>query len=157
MLSEDSKQKRQRKNTISLQTTIMVWLIEFIAGVFLLASYLLSSLDEDSFVRVFLPIDITLCSIVIPCCYILKTQKVKTVVEFRRWWRSLTDFLPYYSVRVRPAENIELNCMPNENVIGNDELKTNTQTHQSQDTLAHHIDEADDSWWMNIDLFDDEN
>ena len=42
-------------------------------------------------------------------------------------------------------------------MIGNVELKQNTQTHQSQETLAHHIDEDDDSWWMNIDLFDDEN
>ena len=104
-----------------------------------------------------MPIDITLCSIVIPICYIVKTEQVKKIVVSRGWWRYFTDFLPSCRARVLPAENVQLNCMPNENVVGNQELEQGLQEQQIQRTLAHPVDQDDERWWMNIDLFDEED
>ena len=117
----------------------------------MLASYLLSSLDEDIFFRIFMPLDITLCSIIIPSCYIVKTEQVKKIISVRGWWRSFTDLVPSYRVRVLPVENVQLN----ENVEGNHELEQGPQAQQIQRNPTPHVDQDDELWWMNIDLFDD--
>ena len=151
MLSEESKRKRRRTDTISLQTTIISWLIEFIAGSAMLISYLLSIFDEGLFIRFYIPFDIILCSIIIPSCYILKTEKIKKVVADGGWCKIFKDIFPFSNMRVLPAENLEIGNICNDHRMGNNaapEQEDNQQPEQQ-------IKEDDENWWMKIDLFDE--
>ena len=133
----------------------MAWLIEFISGGLCLVFVLLGG---SNYFRIFVVLDMTLCTIILPSSYIVKSEKVKKVVFDRGWLKSLTDLVPSWrSNRVHTVEEMELNCPPNENVAGNHEqvIMNHLQAQQIQENLAGHIDQDDEHWWMNIDLFDD--
>ena len=97
----------------------------------MLISYLLSIFDEDVFFRFYIPFDIILCSIIIPGCYILKTEKIKKVVADGGWCKMFKDIFPFSNMRVLPADNLELGN------ICHDGVKNNAAPGQENLSLIH--------------------
>lgn len=101
--------------------------------------------NNNELYRVFLPLDILLCTTVVPSTYILKTDEVRRVITDVGWWRLSRNLYPFPNVRIVPAENLEMHNLPNANVINNEELDLEGQNNE------------DENWWMNIDLLEDDS
>ena len=94
LLSEESKRKRHRQNTTSLHLTALAWFIEFITGGIMLLNYLLAIEEEEEFFyRFFVPLDIFLCSVMIPTFYVLKSDQIKEIINNGGWRRVFRDIL----------------------------------------------------------------
>ena len=159
LLSEDSKRKRMRKNTISLQTTILVWIIEFVTGIVMLINILFAIDEEYSLARIIIPLDITLCNVVVPGTYILKTDDVKKVIVDGGWWRFLRKFLCFRNTRIAPADNFEMNAPANSDAASIEGRDPEPQNQKMQHgiNLPPELPDDDENWWMRINLFDDDD
>jgi hypothetical protein len=49
-----------RRNTIGLETTILAWIMEFVAGFLMLINILFAIDEEYSLARIIIPLEITL-------------------------------------------------------------------------------------------------
>ena len=160
LLSEDSRRKRMRRNTISLQTTILAWIIEFITGFVMLINILFAIDEEYLFARIIVPLDITLCNVVIPASYILKTDDVKKVIVDRGWWRFLRKLLCFRNTRITPADNLEMHAPANADAVNIERRSPEPQNlkmeHASNIPKVDFSDD-DENWWMRINLFHDDD
>ena len=117
-LSEESKRKRHRQNTTSMHLTALAWFIEFITGGIMLLNYLLGIDEEEDFYRFFLPLDIFLCSVMIPTCYVLKSDQIKEIINNDGWRRVFRDLLSSIS-SIFPKTEVEPNQILGMEVIIN--------------------------------------
>ena len=156
LLTEESKRTRQRQNTISLQLTILAWSMEFITGG---VNYLLFAVDDDEeLYRIFLPLDVFLCSVMIPSCYVFKCDQIKKVITNEGWWKPLRDAF----IRLKIAfqrEAVSSNQSLEMNVLSNAKPK---DIHPiEQDSNKYHIHtqhegDDDENWLMRIDIFEED-
>ena len=102
LLSEESKRKRHRQNTTSLQVTALAWLIESVTGGIVLLNYLLGLDEEREFYRFIMPLDVFLCSVMIPACYVLKSDEIKKIINHDGWRKFCRDIFTSIP-RVFPA------------------------------------------------------
>ena len=114
-LSEESRIKRNRKNTINLQMTIISWSLEFVAGLISLIivrrSHLLpaGNVVVDSHIsnyimRVFIFFSpVFLNFILIPSSYLTNTAINKKIIIVEGWWKWLTKI--FSPERVSPTQN----------------------------------------------------
>ena len=159
MLSEESLRKRQRQELIGIQTNILAWSVEFLTGIIMLVNYLLGIDVGNNLFRIFVPVDTILCTIVIPACYLFKSESIRQSIYSIGWIELCTSsFLPR-SRRISPSQEIPMNQLPN-----NQDLFNNVQEPvpegQLNDRMFQNNQEqdpnSDENWWMKIDLFDDE-
>ena len=125
----------------------------------MLVNYFLGIDSGNNLFRILEPVDIILCTIVIPGCYLFKTESVRKSIYNIGWIRLFSSsFLPR-SRRVSPSQDIPMNQVPNNaNVLNNvhepvAEGHLIDQIHHNNQELDPNMDE---NWWMKIDLFDDE-
>lgn len=90
LLSDEEKRKRTHRFKISLQMNVMSWILEFLAGILMAFDQLLSISNSDFYSWMFLihVIDIILCGIIVPCVYILQTEKIKNFVYTQGWMKT---------------------------------------------------------------------
>ena len=161
-MSEESLRKRQRQDKIGIQTNILAWSVEFLTGLIILINYLFLNGKiemENKLYRVFLPVDTILCTIVIPACYLFKTERVRKSIYNNGWIEVFTrSFLSRFS-RTSPSQDIPMNQLPNNADVLNNvhdpvpEVQINAQMFHNNQELDPNSDE---NWWMKIDIFDDE-
>ena len=151
--------KRQRQDKIGIQTNILAWSVEFLTGLIMLVNYLLGIDLGNKLYRIFVPIDTILCTIVIPACYLFKTERVRKSIYNNGWIEVFTrSFLSRFS-RTSPSQDIPMNQVPNNaNVLNN--VHEPVPEGNLIDRIYHNNQEqdpnSDENWWMKIDLFDDE-
>jgi hypothetical protein len=149
-----------RRNTISLQTTILSWSLEFITGFLMLMNLLFRIDDENALFRILVPLDITLCTVVVPISYIVKTEDVKKSIVNTGWWTHFKTLLCTRNMRVVPAENVEMNAFARDGVVNveglGDEPQLQQRQHEPRIQLAE-LPDDDENWWMRINLFDDDD
>ena len=102
VLSEESRQKRNRQKRISIQITAFSWFLEFIFGSAKVIDYFFLGLSLSNSHKWLLILDVFLCSVVIPSSYIFKTEAMKDIV-FRKGWQKIgRDLFPIKNSRVVP-------------------------------------------------------
>ena len=103
MLSEESKRKRQRANTINIQMTFISWLLEFFAGLM----YITIRFIKNRVVLNLLGIsDIILNFVLIPMTYVLNNDVNKAIIVAHGWVQGFRRLINLGSVVV-PEENNE--------------------------------------------------
>ena len=137
-LSEESRIKRNRKNTINLQMTIISWSLEFVAGLISLIivrrSHLLpagnvvvDSYISDYIMRVFIFFSpVFLNFILIPSSYLTNTAINKKIIIVEGWWKWLTKI--FSPERVSPTQNEAQEENRNPVAISNHSIATSKST-----------------------------
>ena len=91
VLSEDSKQRRRRRNTVNLQMTIFAWSLEFVAGIVNLfvgiETWKNGNIDFITYMVIF---DGFLNFIIIPSSYLLNNEVTKTAIYVGGWIQTQT-------------------------------------------------------------------
>ena len=154
--------KRQRQDKIGIQTNILAWSVEFLTGLIILINYLFLNGKiemENKLYRVFLPVDTILCTIVIPACYLFKTESVRKSIYNIGWIKLCTSLFIPRSRRISASQDIPMNQLPNNADVLNN-IHELVPEGQLNDRMLHNNQEqdpnSDENWWMKIDLFDDE-
>ena len=157
MLSEESKRNRQRQDTISLQITILAWSVEFIAGLIAISIIFIST-TLDVYTEYYVKVDYILSIIVIPACYLIKTENVRQALYSLGWYKFFRDLLPNRNFRVDQAQDLEMNALPNRVGLENNESHNPEPINQlpSVEGMIASCDEDDENWLMRIDLFEDQ-
>ena len=151
MLSEESIRKRHRQDMISLKMTMIAWTLEFITGSMLLINYVIGNVDNFIWKRIIYTLDMILCSCVIPCSYILKTEEIRKIVLDSGWCQPLRMVVSAGIARDAPVENLNMAVIPNaqpENIFVCAQNKAGKQ---------HEQQEYDEDWLRRIDLFDEDS
>ena len=158
MLSEDSKRSRKRLEIVGLQTNVLAWAVEFVTGLIMLLNFLLGIDVDNNLFRIFLPVDITLCCVVIPCCYVFKTQIFRSKIYNMGWNKIFFGASIHRKGRVSPGQELQMHELPTaksdpenetrEPVCEENEPKRTCQNSQDQE-------DEDEHWLMRIQLFDE--
>ena len=151
--------KRQRQDKIGIQTNILAWSVEFLTGILVVVNQLFGIDMGNKLYRVLFPVDTILCTIVIPACYVFKTESARKSIYNIGWIELCTSLFLPRSRKISPAQDIPMNQVSN-----NADVLNNTQDPvpdvQLNDQMFHNNQEQDpnrdENWWMKIDLFDDE-
>ena len=150
---------RQRQDKIGIQTNILAWSVEFLTGLIMLINYLFGIDLGNKLYRVFVPVDTILCTIVIPACYLLKTESVRKSIYNIGWIKLCTNLFLPRSRRISASQDIPMNQLPNNADVLNN-MHEPVPEGQLNDRMLHNNQEldpnSDENWWMKIDLFDDE-
>ena len=86
ILSEESKARRLKRNTISIHLSLISWAIEFLTGIFVMIAFF-AIVDGDLYywINWFLPLDMFLCSVLIPSTYVFKTESFRELIFNSGW------------------------------------------------------------------------
>ena len=104
-MSEESKQKRRRRNVINLQMTIIAWSLEFVTGLVNLLIGVKTSNPESNvdFITCMVIIDGFLNFIIIPSSYILNNDELKIAIIESGWFQYFRQLIS--SNKVEPLQN----------------------------------------------------
>ena len=93
ILSDESKALRSKRNRISIHLSLISWAMEFVTGIIVIIAYLGAIADGDSYywINWFLPLDMLLCSVLIPCTYVFKTESIKNLIYISGWLNSIRN------------------------------------------------------------------
>ena len=86
-LSEESKIKRRRRNTIGIQITVISWILEFFGGTIALARFwMFQTKDGGEWAdRMFSLLGLFICMVLIPLSYLLNNETVKVAIQVKGW------------------------------------------------------------------------
>ena len=86
ILSEESKARRLKRNTISIHLSLISWAIEFLTGIFVMIAFF-AIVDGDLYywINWFLPLDMFLCGVLIPSTYVFKTESFRELIFNSGW------------------------------------------------------------------------
>ena len=161
MLSEENLRKRKRVSTISLQLTIFIWFLEVFT---LIASYLTSFwagyIRNSTIITLG---ELALWHVVIPACYLIKTEEIKEKLYNLGWYRFFINLFPHKNSEVAPVDDEDENAIPNHPQRANnrsrqvpDQNLTQNSSESSSSAQTQTIDEDDENWALRINLFDEE-
>ena len=109
LLSEDSKRKRQRTNTINIKMTFISWLLEFTAGAIIIPTRYYS----PTVGRWVAGADIVLNFILIPASYVMHNEVNRKVIIADGWIRGCRRLLTSSTPTVDPAQNNDQGAINN--------------------------------------------
>ena len=158
MLSEDSLRCRKQKEIVGLQTNVLAWMVEFATGIIMLLNFLLGIDLDNNLFRIFLPIDIILCSVVIPGCYVFRTEEFRDKIYNIGWDNILFGFNNHRERRVYPRQEIQIPPIPAAKSTSKDDAtELAGEDHQPQQIYHSSLyqEPEDENWWMRIQLFDE--
>ena len=118
VLSAQSKHARKRARDIGIRISLIAWSIEFISGGLIILDETLGISKNGTLYMITAAIDLLFCSILIPCTYIINSEKVKHRVITEGWRRSLKRALPFGRNRVSHVEVLNMDILPNAPPIG---------------------------------------
>ena len=125
----------------------------------MLVNYFLGIDSGNNLFRILEPVDIILCTIVIPGCYLFKTESVRKSIYNIGWIELCTSLFLPRSRKISPAQDIPMNQVSNNADVLNNRHEPVPNV-QLNDQMFHNNQEQDpnrdENWWMKIDLFDDE-
>ena len=86
-MSEEARRNRAHRQKVSLQISILSWMVEFITGALIMLDYLLAISDSDFYDWMcwLVALDVFLCGVVIPSAYILNTEVIKQYLYNFGW------------------------------------------------------------------------
>ena len=92
-LSEDYRRRRHRRYTISIQMTVISWILEMVTGIIAMATTLFFSHHEifNTTTQTLMFIYIFLYFVAIPGSYLLSTEVLRSLIV-ERGWRIITPF-----------------------------------------------------------------
>ena len=160
MLSEESRLSRKRIEIVGFQTNFLAWIVEFATGFIMLLDFLLGIDVDNKLFRIFLPVDIMLCCVVIPGCYVSKTEKFRIKIYNIGWDQIFFGFCIDRKTRVSPSLELPIHQQPNARSDPENNTRESTRKeNQSEQPCQHNQDQEDEdeNWWMKIQLFDEEN
>ena len=101
LLNDNAKRRRKHTETVSIQLSVVTWLIEFITGVLLITLFTLG--DNVAIIIIIGLLDTIMSFVAIPGAYILNTEIMKSKIIQNGWFRSLRPVR--FSGRIHPIEN----------------------------------------------------
>ena len=86
-MSEESKIKRRRRNTIGIQITAISWILEFFGGIIaLIRFWMFQTKDGGEWAdRMFSLLGLFICMVLIPLSYLLNNEAVKVAIQVKGW------------------------------------------------------------------------
>ena len=147
------KKYDQVEYTISLQMTILTWFVEFSTVIFVIV-YAFNYNESELLYRITFIIDLFLYVVIIPSCYLIKTEKIKSKIYSQGWYKFILQFFPHPKVRVAPEHGIEMNAQLNHRHFFNPDLKNRINPYHipSSPNSKLACDGNDENWIMRIDL-----
>ena len=158
MLSEDSLRCRKQKEIVGLQTNFLAWMVEFVTGLIMLLNFLLGLDLDNNLFRIFLPIDIILCSVVIPGCYVFRTEEFRDKIYNIGWNNILFVFHNHRERRVSPTQEIQIQQIPAAKPTPKNDTRELVGEEHQPNQICHssgYQEPEDENWWMRIQLFDE--
>ena len=158
MLSEDSLRCRKQKEIVGLQTNFLAWMVEFATGLIMLLNFLLGLDLDNNLFRIFLPIDIILCSVVIPGCYVFRTEEFRDKIYNIGWDNILFGFTNHRERRVSPGPEIQMQHIPPAKPVSKYDTSVHVEEEHQSQQICHstsYQEPEDENWWMKIQSFDE--
>ena len=133
--------------------TILTWSVEF-STVIVGIVYAFNYNESELLYRITFILDLFLYVVIIPICYLIKTEKIKRKIYSQGWYKFILKFFPHPKVRVAPEHGIEMNSQLNRSQLSNHEPKNRINpyliTSSPNSKLA--CVSNDENWIMRIDL-----
>ena len=143
--------------------TFFSWLIEGLTGAIQIL-YVYNVANSERQYRTIFLVDLTFCSIIVPGCYLVKTDSIKQKLYSQGWYKFLINSVPQQNVKVVPAHELirresfkdrrSLYLMELPKYNSKREPNLNNCSSSPESIIA--CDDNDENWLMKIDLFDDE-
>ena len=115
LLSDESKRKRYRRYAVSIQNTIISWLLEFATNLMILIVWFLGVVESGNrrTIETIMYLDAICCFVLIPSSYIVNTNDFKSYLLASQCYVSFID--RFRSNRVNPVKNekIQMGVMSN--------------------------------------------
>ena len=112
-LSAESKRTRKQTREIGIRISLIAWSIEFISGGLIILDETLGISKNGTLYMITAAIDLLFCSILIPCTYIINSEKVKHRLITEGCRRSLRRAMPFGRNRVSNVEVLNMDVLPN--------------------------------------------
>ena len=155
MLSKEAVRQRNRISTISLQVTILVWFVECFASILLVVTNLVYGCHTSWIMMIW---DSTIWHVIIPACYLIKTEETKAKLYRLGWFKFFTNLLPYKNKEADSTDDEDGHTSPNRPPLVNDcsgnELGQDLE--QNLRVQMQVVDEDDENWILKINLFDEQ-
>ena len=155
MLSEEAIRQRNRVSTISLQVTILVWFVECFASILLVVTNYVYGCHTSWIMMIW---DSTIWHVMIPACYLIKTEETKAKLYKLGWFKFFANLLPYKNREADSTDDEDEHPKPNR-----PQMVNNCYRHELGQGIAqnsrvqvHVVDEDDENWILKINLFDEE-
>ena len=130
-LSDEVRKTRRQRISVNIYISFLSWLLEFIIGFLLITRYLYTTYiageDFEYDFRWYRLLHSFILFIVLPCTYIINTEKTKEIIVLQNWYKGIRSIL-LPSVQVGPAGELDPPAQPRDasasarNVVSNDEL-----------------------------------
>ena len=133
--------------------TILTWSVEF-TTVIVVIGYEFNYNESEFLYRIIFIIDLLLYVVIIPSCYLIKTEKIKRKIYSQGWYTFILKFFPHPKVRVAPEHGIEMNSQLNRCQLSNHEPKNRITPYHIPSSPNSKVacDGNDENWIMRIDL-----
>ena len=104
-MSEEARRNRAHRQKVSLQISILSWMVEFITGALIMLDYLLAISDSDFYDWMcwLVALDVFLCGVVIPSAHVLNTENVKEFLYGSGWMKTFKKLCCKNDSRVSPS------------------------------------------------------
>ena len=143
--------------------TFFSWLIEGLTGAIQIL-YVYNVADNGRQYTIIFLVDLTFCSIIVPGCYLVKTESIKQKLYSQGWYKFIITSMPQQNVKVVPAHDLIIreSCINRKSPDRMELPKHNTEAgpHSKNCSSAPESmidwDDKDENWLLRIDLFDDE-
>ena len=130
MLTERAKMVRRRTTTVSLQMTVISWLVEFVCGICILIPLCTpeytNTVTNDVSIYILCVIIVLFHFIIIPCIHMLQTREFRLRV-IENGWQSFVRISPGQANQVAPEGNNHIELLQNDN--------------SSVETISRHVDQ----------------
>ena len=112
-MSEDTRMRRQRRYTISIQMTVTSWSLELISGIITLINAFIFAHDTSKEIstQVLVAIHVFLYFVVIPGTYLLNTEVYKSQIFDKGWRTVLPNRKSRQRIAPEPIEQVEMNVI----------------------------------------------
>ena len=102
--------------------------------------------------------ELALWHVVIPACYLIKTEEIKEKLYNLGWYKFFVNLFPHKNSEVFPIDDEDENARPDHPRRANNQSRhvSNEDLTQSSGTETNATDEDDENWLLKINLFDEE-
>ena len=133
--------------------TILTWCVEF-STVIVVIVYSFNYNESELLYRITFIIDLFLYVVIIPSCYLIKTEKIKSKIYSQGWYKFILQFFPHRKVRSSPEHGMEMNEQLYQRQFSNHDSRNRVNAYHipSSPNSKLSCDGNDENWIMRIDL-----
>ena len=124
-LSNEIRRTRRQRINVNIYISFLSWVLEFLLGVFNFTVYILSE-HVVLYTHWFRLLDSFMLFIILPCTYIINSEKTKEIIVLQNWYKGIRSIL-LPRVQVGPAAGPDPPAQPRDasasarNLVANDE------------------------------------